>query len=210
MEKHKLPELPYAYDALQPHVSSETLKFHHDKHHAGYVKKLNELVEGTKLEDKTLEDMILTQPPGKVFNNAGQVWNHTFYWNCMSPSKDLKPSSELEDKIKQGFGSLSQFKTEFAEVATGQFGSGWAWLVKDNAGQLKAMSTANADSPLQFGFTPLLVCDVWEHAYYIDYRNDRGTYVEKFFEVVNWEFVSQNLQLEGARMSPSEKVRSIR
>lgn len=210
MAKHNLPDLPYAHDALEPHISKETLQYHYDKHHAGYVAKLNDMIAGSKLEGKTLEELILTESPGKVFNNAAQIWNHTFYWHSMTPNAGAAPSSNMADEINKAFGSMEDFNQKFAEVAAGQFGSGWAWLVKDNADQLKAMSTANADSPLQFGFTPLLVCDVWEHAYYIDYRNDRGAYVEKFFEVVNWDFVSQNLMLEGARQSPSGKVRNIR
>jgi Fe-Mn family superoxide dismutase len=194
MKKHKLPELPYGLDALEPQISSETLQYHYKKHHAGYVDKLNGLIEGTSLEGVPLEEILVREGPGKVFNNAAQAWNHTFYWNSMTSDRNMQASAELADKLIKNFGSLMQFRQDFAEVATGQFGSGWAWLVREDSGKIKVISTANADNPLKQGLVPLLVCDVWEHAYYIDYRNDRSLYVEKFLELVNWDFMEKNLE----------------
>lgn len=193
MSKYTLPDLPYELDALEPHISKETLQFHYNKHHAGYVSKLNDMVEGSKLEGKTLEELILTESSGKVFNNAAQIWNHTFYWHSMTPNAGTAPSSAMADEINKAFGSMEDFNQKFAEVATGQFGSGWAWLVRNNKGGLDIVPTPNAETPLKSDNTPLLVCDVWEHAYYIDYRNDRGSYVQKFLEIINWEFAEKNL-----------------
>ncbi|NNE38548.1 MAG: superoxide dismutase [Gammaproteobacteria bacterium] len=192
MTQITLPPLPYEQSALEPDISSETLQFHYQKHHQGYVNKLNDMISGTKLEDMSLEDIMKAEPSGKVFNNAAQIWNHTFYWNSMSPDAG-QPSGELSDAISVKFGSMEGFKTRFAEVATGQFGSGWAWLVKDDSGELDIVPSANAENPLADNLSPLLVCDVWEHAYYIDYRNDRGKYVETFLKVINWDFVQKNL-----------------
>jgi superoxide dismutase, Fe-Mn family len=186
-----LPDLPYAKDALAPHLSQETLEYHHDKHHNTYVTNLNGLIEGTDNAGKSLEEVILVAD-GPLFNNAAQVWNHTFYWNCMKPGGGAAPSGELAKAIDAAFGSFDDFKKEFTAAAVGQFGSGWAWLVLEN-GALKIAKTSNADLPLKHGQTALLTVDVWEHAYYIDYRNLRAKYVETFLNnLVNWEFVTEN------------------
>ena len=187
-----LPELPYPKDALAPHLSAETLEYHHDKHHNAYVTNLNNLVEGTDLASKSLEE-IIQAADGGVFNNAAQVWNHTFYWNCMKPGGGGVPSGDLAVALDQAFGSYDAFKTEFSQAAVTQFGSGWAWLV-DDGGTLKVTKTSNADLPMKHGQTALLTVDVWEHAYYIDYRNLRPKYVETFLTgLVDWEFVAANL-----------------
>ncbi len=188
----ELPALPYAKDALAPHISAETLEFHHGKHHAGYVNKLNGFVEADpSLAGKSLEELITTTEGG-VFNNAAQVWNHTFYWNSMSPNGGGEPTGALAEAIARDFGSFAAFKDAFSKAAAGRFGSGWAWLVKDADGKLSVMSTANAGNPLTDGLTPILTCDVWEHAYYIDYRNARPKYVEAWWNLVNWDFASAN------------------
>ena len=187
-----LPELPYPKDALAPHLSAETLEYHHDKHHNAYVTNLNNLVEGTDLASKSLEE-IIQAADGGVFNNAAQVWNHTFYWNCMKPGGGGVPSGDLAAALDQAFGSYDAFKTEFSQAAVTQFGSGWAWLV-DDGGTLKVTKTSNADLPMKHGQTALLTVDVWEHAYYIDYRNLRPKYVETFLTgLVDWDFVAANL-----------------
>lgn len=188
----KLPELPYPKNALAPHISAETLHYHHDKHHAAYVNKLNELVAGTKFADQPLEQIITTSGPGPLFNNAAQHWNHSFYWKCLTPRGGGEPSGPLADGIKRSFGSFTAFKQQFSEAATSQFGSGWAWLVRNPDGSLVVQKTSNADLPLVHGGHALLTCDVWEHAYYIDYRNQRPKYVENFWPLVNWQFVSAN------------------
>src|SRR3954471_7827821 len=172
----ELPPLPYAMDALAPHISQETLEYHYGKHHQTYVTNLNKLVEGTDNESKSLEDVILAADGG-LFNNAAQVWNHTFYWNSMSPSGGGAPSGELADKINSAFGSLDGFKEKFAEAGTTQFGSGWAWLIEGDSG-VEVTKTANDDLPLKHGQKALLTMDVWEHAYYIDYRNARPNYIK--------------------------------
>ncbi len=192
MTQITLPPLPYDQSALEPHVSSETLSFHYNKHHQGYVNKLNDMIAGTNLEGKSLEEIMIAEPSGKVFNNAAQIWNHTFYWNSMTPDAG-QPSQNVADAINKKFGSMEDFNKQFAEVAMGQFGSGWAWLVKNSSGDVDIVPSANAENPLAKDLTPLLVCDVWEHAYYIDYRNDRGKYVESFLKVINWDFVEKNL-----------------
>jgi len=187
-----LPELPYAKDALAPYLSGETLEYHHDKHHNAYVTKLNELIEGTEMSGKSLEDIIATSD-GPLFNNAAQVWNHTFFWNCMKPGGGGTPSGSVGKAIDQAFGTFADFRREFAQSAVTQFGSGWAWLVLDS-GTLKVVKTGNADLPLKHKQTALLTVDVWEHAYYIDYRNARPTYVETFIDhLINWDFVAANL-----------------
>jgi len=187
----ELPELPYAKDAL-PGVSAETLDYHHGKHHNAYVTTLNGLIEGTEHADKSLEEIILAADAGPLFNNSAQVWNHTFYWNCLSPTGGGAPTGELGDAINSAFGSYDAFASEFTEAAKTQFGSGWAWLVDD--GGLKIQKTANADLPLKHGVKALLTVDVWEHAYYIDYRNARPDYVANFLaNLVNWDFVAANL-----------------
>ncbi|CAG2152733.1 Superoxide dismutase [Fe] [compost metagenome] len=189
--EHKLPPLPYAHDALAPHISKETLEFHHDKHHQTYVTNLNNLIKGTEFENDTLE-AIVKKSSGGIFNNAAQVWNHTFYWESMKPNGGGQPTGALADAINAKWGSFDKFKEEFTKTAVGTFGSGWAWLVKKTDGSLDLVSTSNAATPLTTDAKPLLTCDVWEHAYYIDYRNARPKYVEAFWNVVNWDFASQN------------------
>jgi Fe-Mn family superoxide dismutase len=188
----ELPPLPYAMDALAPHISQETLEYHYGKHHQTYVNNLNKLVEGTDDEKKSLEE-IIAKADGGLFNNAAQVWNHTFYWNCMSPNGGGAPSGKVADQINSAFGSYDSFKEKFAEAATTQFGSGWAWLV-DNGGTLEVTKTANADNPLKHSGKALLTIDVWEHAYYIDFRNARPNYIGTFIDhLINWDFVNKNL-----------------
>ncbi len=187
----ELPPLPYEIDALEPHISKETLEFHYGKHHQTYVTNLNNLVAGTDNEGKPLED-IIKNSSGGVFNNAAQIWNHTFYWNCLSPNGGGEPTGALAQAINDTFGSFAEFKEQFSKTAITTFGSGWGWLVKNSDGSLALTSTSNAGTPLTEGQTPLLTCDVWEHAYYIDFRNARPKYVETFWNLVNWEFASQN------------------
>lgn len=187
----ELPPLPYSKDALEPHISKETIEFHYGKHHQTYVTNLNNLVAGTDNEGKTLEEIIVSASGG-VFNNAAQIWNHTFYWNCLSPNGGGEPTGELSKAINDAFGSFAEFKEQFSKTAITTFGSGWGWLVKNSDGSLALSSTSNAGTPLTEGQTPLLTCDVWEHAYYVDFRNARPKYVETFWNLVNWEFVSQN------------------
>jgi len=190
---HELPDLPYAMNALEPHISAETLEYHYGKHHATYVTNLNKLIAGTEFENKSLEDIIKTAPAGGVFNNAAQVWNHSFYWNCMSPNGGGEPGAELADAIDSAFGSFVEFKEKLSTAAATNFGSGWSWLVKQADGSLGIMSTSNAGCPLSEDVLPLLTIDVWEHAYYIDYRNARPKYIEAFWNLVNWDFVAANL-----------------
>ncbi|MBK1674115.1 superoxide dismutase [Fe] [Ectothiorhodospira shaposhnikovii] len=190
---HQLPDLPYAKDALEPHVSAETLEFHHDKHHATYVTNLNKLISGTEFESLSLEEIVRKAPAGGIFNNAAQVWNHTFYFNCLSPNGGGEPTGALAEAINAAFGSFAEFKDKFAAAGAGNFGSGWTWLVKNADGSLEIVNTSNAATPItEAGKTPLLTMDVWEHAYYIDYRNARPKYIEGFFNVVNWDFVADN------------------
>ena len=186
----KLPELPYAKDALAPHISQETLEYHHGKHHNAYVTKLNELIEGKPEADKSLEEIILSSE-GPLFNNAAQVWNHTFYWNGLKPQGGGAPSGKVADGINAKWGSFDKFKEEFNKSALGNFGSGWTWLVQ-KGDALEIVNTSNAGTPLTTDATPLLTCDVWEHAYYIDYRNARAKYVEAFWTLVNWDQVNTN------------------
>lgn len=188
----KLPELPYSKDALAPHISAETLEYHYGKHHQTYVDNLNKLVAGTPNETKSLEDLIKTTEGG-IFNNAAQVWNHTFYWYCMKPKGGGEPTGKIGEAIKKQFGSFDKFKDDFTEAAKTQFGSGWAWLVKKPDGSLAIEKTGNAGNPMTSGHKPIMTCDVWEHAYYIDYRNARPKYVEAFWNLVNWDFVEQQL-----------------
>ena len=189
----ELPALPYAQDALAPHISAETLEYHYGKHHQTYVTTLNKLTEGTEHENASLESVILAADAGPLFNNAAQVWNHTFYWNSMSPNGGGEPTGELADKINSAFGSLDGFKEKFAEAGTTQFGSGWAWLIEGDGG-LEITKTAYADLPLKHGQKALLTMDVWEHAYYIDYRNARPNYIKTFLDsLINWEFAAANL-----------------
>ena len=189
----ELPALPYAIDALAPHISQETLEYHHGKHHQTYVTTLNKLVDGTDHESASLEEVILAADAGPLFNNSAQVWNHTFYWSSMSPTGGGAPTGEIGDKINSAFGSFDGFSEKFAEAGTTQFGSGWAWLVEGDSG-LEIMKTANADLPLKHGVKALLTMDVWEHAYYIDYRNARPNYINTFLEsLINWDFAAANL-----------------
>ncbi|MFN3234646.1 MAG: superoxide dismutase [Gammaproteobacteria bacterium] len=190
--KHELPQLPYALDALEPHISKETLEYHYGKHHAAYVNNLNKLIPGTEFENASLED-IIKKASGGIFNNAAQVWNHTFYWNCLSPNGGNEPTGKLADAINQAFGSFENFKEKFSTTAATTFGSGWAWLVKTKDGNLDIISTSNANTPMTEGHTAMLTCDVWEHAYYVDYRNLRPKYIEHFWHLVNWEFVESCL-----------------
>jgi Fe-Mn family superoxide dismutase len=187
-----LPPLPYELDALQPHISRETLEYHYGKHHQAYVTNLNNLVAGTDLEDKKLEEIIKTQPPGAIFNNAAQDWNHSFYWKCLSPNGGGEPKGALLEAINKSFGDFDKFKDLFTKSAIATFGSGWAWLVKTPQGSLEIVTTSNAGTPLTTPNIPLLTCDVWEHAYYIDYRNSRPKYMEAFWSLVNWDFVTVN------------------
>lgn len=188
----ELPALPYAKNALAPHIYEETLEYHYGKHHQTYVTNLNNLLPGSGFENASLEE-IVKKSSGGMFNNAAQVWNHTFYWHSLSPNGGGEPKGALLDAIITAFGSYVQFKDAFSKAAIGTFGSGWAWLVKEADGKLAIVSTSNADTPIVRGQTPLLACDVWEHAYYIDYRNARAKYVESFWNLVNWEFAAKNL-----------------
>lgn len=189
---YELPALPYAMDALQPYISKETLDFHYGKHHAAYVNNLNKLVVGTAFENASLED-IVKKAGGGIFNNGAQVWNHTFYWNCMSPEGDRTPSGALLNAIKSDFGSFDEFKDKFSTAAATLFGSGWAWLVKSDAGKLEIVQESNAGNPLTKGLEPIMTCDVWEHAYYIDKRNRRPAYIDDFWNLVDWEKIGRRL-----------------
>ncbi len=193
MTTHQLPELPYSKDALAPHISAETLEFHYGKHHQSYVTNLNNLIPGTEFESLSLED-IVKKASGGIFNNAAQIWNHTFYWNSLSPKGGSAPSGNIASLIDRDFGSFASFKEAFTKTAVTTFGSGWAWLVQNKEGKLELVSTSNAGCPLTEGKTPLLTCDVWEHAYYIDFRNARPKYVEAFWNLVNWDFANKNLK----------------
>lgn len=189
----ELPALPYAKNALAPYISEETLEFHYGKHHNAYVTNLNNLVPGTEFEGKTLEEIVKTSAGG-IFNNAAQVWNHTFYWNSLAPKAGGAPTGAIAAAIDKAFGSFDKFKEEFTKSAAGNFGSGWTWLVKKADGSLAIVNTSNAACPItEAGVTPLLTVDVWEHAYYIDYRNARPKYLEAFWALVNWEFANKNL-----------------
>ena len=191
---HPLPELPYPQDALAPLISAETVSFHYGKHHRTYVDNLNKLLAGTPLEKETsLEAVVRQAPPGPLFNNAAQVWNHTFYWNGLKPQGSGAPQGFLAHSLAKDFGSFAKFQDEFTAKAVGNFGSGWAWLVLKE-GKLSVETTPNAGTPLAAGAAPLLTCDVWEHAYYIDYRNARAKYVEAFWKLVNWDFAARNLE----------------
>ncbi|MBD3831032.1 MAG: superoxide dismutase [Arcobacter sp.] len=189
--KHELMTLPYALDALEPLMSKETLEFHYGKHHQTYVNNLNNLIAGTKFEDLSLVNIIL-ESDGGIFNNAAQVYNHDFFWNGLTPTQGEIPAT-VEEALTKAFGSVDKFKEEFTAKAVGHFGSGWAWLVQDENQDLKIVTTINAQNPLTNNLKPILVCDVWEHAYYIDVRNARPKFLENFWKLVNWDFVAQNL-----------------
>ena len=188
-----LPPLPWAKDALSPHISAETLDLHHGKHHQAYVTNLNNLIAGKPEENRSLEEIIMSAPEGGLFNNAAQIWNHTFYWSSMKPAGGGKPTGKLLEAINRDLGSVDACLQQLGEAAKTQFGSGWAWLVLDGD-KLKVTKTSNADLPMKHGQKALLTCDVWEHAYYVDYRNARPTYVQAFLDkLVNWDFAAQNL-----------------
>ncbi len=186
----ELPKLPYALDALSPNIEKQTLEFHYGKHHQKYVNTLNELIKGTKFENATLEE-IIKGSEGGIFNNGAQVWNHTFYFSTFAPSGAEEPSGEFSDAIKTSFGSFGDFKDKFAKAAATLFGSGWAWLVKKNNGALEIVQESNAGNPIRNGMTPLLTCDVWEHAYYLDYQNRRPDYIQAFWNIIDWNVVSK-------------------
>lgn len=189
----ELPALPFERNALEPHISAETIDYHYGKHHKAYVDKLNELTPGTEFDDMSLED-IIKKSDGTIFNNAAQVWNHTFYWYCLQPGGGKEPTGKLADAINAAFGDFAKFKEQFTDTAIKTFGSGWAWLVQRKDGSVALVSTSNAATPLTGDDVPLLTCDVWEHAYYIDYRNARPKYLEHFWNLVNWEFVAGNMK----------------
>lgn len=189
---YQLPDLPYALDALEPYLSRETLWYHWGHHHRGYVNRLNDLVRGTDCEGEPL-DALIRHATGAIFNNAAQVWNHTFYWRCLAPQGRHRPHGRLADALAERFGSFEVFKERFARTAHGKFGSGWVWLARNGEATLVVEATDDADNPLSEGHTPLLTCDVWEHAYYIDYRNDRASYVDAFWHIVDWDVVERNL-----------------
>ncbi|KPJ67774.1 MAG: superoxide dismutase [Coxiella sp. DG_40] len=184
----KLPDLPFPKDSLAPYLSQETIEYHYGKHHRGYIEKLNKIIEGKAEENKSLEEIIKTASGG-LFNNAAQAWNHNFYWNCLSAKAKKRPGGKLSKMIDKAFGSFEEFKSKFKESALSNFGSGWTWLVKKSNGNLEIINTSNAGNPITNGDKPLLTCDVWEHAYYIDYRNERGKYLDNFWNIVNWDFV---------------------
>lgn len=207
MTTHKLPELPYALDALEPHISKETLEFHYGKHHKTYVDNLNKLIEGTEFAKASLEE-IVKKSSGGIFNNAAQVWNHTFYWHCLAPKAGGAPEGTLADAITQKWGTFDTFKAEFTKQATGNFGSGWTWLVRKPDGDLDIVNTSNAQTPLTSENAPLLTCDVWEHAYYIDYRNKRPDYLGAFWNLVNWKFVASNLADAAAQQTKTVRKAS--
>ncbi|QIK38873.1 superoxide dismutase [Fe] [Caldichromatium japonicum] len=188
---HELPPLPYDRTALEPVLSAETIDYHYGKHHQAYVNNLNNLIPGTEFAELPLEEIIL-KASGPIFNNAAQVWNHTFYWNCLSPAGGGAPSGELASAIDAKFGSFEEFKKQFNQAAAGNFGSGWTWLVKNPDGSLEILNTSNAGTPMTLGKKALLTVDVWEHAYYIDYRNARPSYLERIWEKINWPFVAVN------------------
>jgi len=190
--RHRLPDLPYEADALEPHISAETLSFHHGKHHRTYVDKLNDLIAGTTYEDLPLEEIIMNSSGG-IFNNAAQTWNHSFYWNCLSPTGGGVPTGKIAEAIQAKWGSFDKFKDELTQSAVTNFGSGWTWLVGNEQGELEIVNTSNAGNPLTDNKTPILTIDVWEHAYYVDYRNARPRYIEAYWNLVNWEFANQNL-----------------
>jgi Fe-Mn family superoxide dismutase len=196
--KVKLPDLSYPQNALEPHISEKTIQFHYGKHHNAYVENTIKLISGTELEDKSLEDIINISYGNEkrlsLFNNAAQVWNHSFYWNCMKPGGGVNPRGAIKDKIDSSFESYEKFTSQFKNIAMTQFGSGWAWLVLNNESSLEILKTSNADSPITHHLKPLLTVDVWEHAYYLDYQNKRADYLNSFFEnLINWEFVNTQI-----------------
>ena len=191
---HQLPELPYDRKALEPHISAETIDFHYGKHHQAYVNNINNLVPATEYETMSLKEIILKAPAGGIFNNAAQIWNHTFYWNSLNPKGGDPPAGVLGKALDDVFGSFDEFKKQFIQSATTLFGSGWVWLVKKPDGSVAIENTKDAGNPMTSGLTPLLTCDVWEHAYYIDYRNARPSYLDHYWQIMNWEFAAKNLE----------------
>lgn len=190
--QHHLTALPYNKNALSPYISEETLTYHHDEHHGGYVKKLNELIKGTEFEDLALEDIIV-KAKGDIFNNAAQIWNHEFFWKCLSPKGGGEPHGEVAELITKKWHTFSHFKEEFTKFANENFGSGWTWLVQNDQGELGLLNTSNANDPLPSHLTAILTVDIWEHAYYIDYRNSRDEFLGAFWSLVNWDFANENL-----------------
>jgi len=190
---HRLPDLTFSGDALRPYLSAETLEYHHDKHHRGYVEKLNALVSGTEFEEASLEETV-REASGAIYNNAAQHFNHSFYWNCITPGSGDRPTGALARAIDESFSSFDAFRERFTKDAVSLFGSGWCWLVLGEDGRLEVQQTSNADCPLREGGASLLTCDVWEHAYYIDYRNERGRYLESFWQLVNWQWVEERFR----------------
>ncbi len=188
--KHELPDLPYPKNALEPHISETTLEYHHGKHHQKYVNNLNDLIQGTEFENADLEE-IIKKADGGIFNNGAQVWNHTFYWNCMNPDGGGKPEGELADAINRDFGSFDEFKEEFSKAGKTLFGSGWVWLSKDDQGKLHISKGQNAENPIRDGYTPLLTMDTWEHAFYLDKQNKKPDYIEDFFKIIDWKKVQE-------------------
>jgi len=189
---HELPKLPYALDALEPHISKRTIEFHYGKHHQAYVNNLNKLIVGTEFENASLDEIVI-KSGGAIFNNGAQVWNHTFYWNCMKPQGGGEPGGVLADAILRNFGSFAEFKDKFSSAAATLFGSGWAWLIKKDDGKLEIVQEGNAGNPMKHGAIPLLTCDVWEHAYYLDKQNVRPDYIADFWKLVNWKAVADRL-----------------
>jgi superoxide dismutase, Fe-Mn family len=190
--EHKLPELPYSKEALAPHISAETMEYHYGKHHKSYVTKLNKLIKGTKFENMELVE-IIKNAEADIFNNAAQTWNHSFFWNCLSPKGGGYPGGKIIELINKKWESFDKFKETFTKSATSNFGSGWTWLVQNQQGEVEIISTSNADNPIKHDLKALLTIDVWEHAYYIDYRNARADFVEAYWNLVNWDFVNQNI-----------------
>jgi superoxide dismutase, Fe-Mn family len=191
--QHRLPDLPYPIDALEPHISRETLEYHHGRHHRKYVDALNRLIQGTPFEALSIEEILSQAGDGPLRDNAGQVWNHTLYWQCLSPSGGGEPNGAIGDALRRSYGSYAQFQEAFTDTALGLFGSGWVWLVKTTADTVNIQTTKDGDNPLRHGRQVLMTCDVWEHAYYIDYRNDRDAYLQAFWKLVNWPFVDTRL-----------------
>ena len=187
---YELPKLPFKLNALEPYISKKTLEFHYGKHHQAYVNNLNKLTQGTKFENKTLED-IIKEAEGGIYNNGAQVWNHTFYFECFSSEGGGEPTGELMEAIIKSFGSFSEFKEKFTNAVATLFGSGWAWLIKDNNGKLDVIQESNAGNPIRNGLKPILTCDVWEHAYYLDYQNKRPDYIKAFWNLINWDIIGK-------------------
>jgi superoxide dismutase, Fe-Mn family len=189
---HQLPKLPWSYDALTPYISPETLEYHYGKYHDAYVKKLNAEITDTEFENSSLEE-IIRSAKGGLFNNAAQVWNHTFYWNCLAPNAGGAPTGAIADSINEKWGSFEEFKADFSNSAATNFGSGWTWLIKESSGNLSILNTDDAQTPITEGLTAVMTIDVWEHAYYLDYKSSRSKYIEAFWSLVNWDFINSNL-----------------